>query len=99
TRSTRDWSSDVCSSDLGNPVAAQNRTGARGAGLLGERRGYAEDAAAAVVANAVHAPPVRADHAGDAVVPRQRFVDERVVGIEDEIGRASWRGRGERGGV
>src|ERR1051325_6068833 len=43
----------------------------------------AEDAAAAVLAHAVDAPPLWPSDARNAIVFRQRFIEERVVGVEN----------------
>src|SRR5215469_15812457 len=67
---------------FGYPGATEYRAGPRRAGLLGQRRGQAEDAAAPVFANAIHALPLRTDNTWYAVMPGERFVEERIVGVE-----------------
>ena len=65
-----------------DPVAAQNGTGARCAGLLGERRGQAENPASTVLLDALDPPPRFTLNASDVVELRQSFVDERVIGVQ-----------------
>src|SRR5207249_5826160 len=90
TRSKRDWSSDVCSSDLGNTTCLRDvvrrqvvfpglprvrRHAGGGLGISGRRAGAVLDAGA------------------------QQLRTERASGQQVEIGRASCRERGEsRGG-
>src|SRR4051794_41189061 len=98
TRWTGDWSSDVCSSDLGlaaGSTAARRQLGRVEQTLLVRR----------VVSGAQLSGYTRsAAHAGFAE-SLERTLDELDEGllspdaVEGEIGRASCRGRGERWGV
>ena len=69
--------------DFAHPVAPQDRAGARGARLLGERRRQAPGFRRA---RTFLTPSTRRQPgpltAGDAVVLRQRFVQERVIAVE-----------------
>ena len=58
------------------------------AGLPGMDARQAEDAATAIFAHAVHPPPLWPNHARNAIVFRQRFIDERVIRIENLRDRA-----------
>ena len=78
----------VAKQHLADPVSTQDRAGARGAGLLGERGRLGQNSAAHVLLHAVHAPPLGADHAGDAIVFCQILVQKRVVGGQDVRHRA-----------
>src|SRR6266540_726329 len=68
---------------LADPVAAQDGTGARGPGLLGEGCGLGEHSAAREPLHPLDAPPLAAAHPGDPVVLRQLLVEEGVVRIQD----------------
>ena len=73
------------------PVAAQDRAGARRAGLFRQRCGLRQDAAARKLLHAVHAPPVVAAaelHVRNAIVLREVGIQERVIRIEDVQHRA-----------
>ena len=73
---------------LEQPVAAQDRAGARRARLLRQDRAQGQHAAAAVRLDAVHPTPLGAVHARDAVMLRQRLVQECVVRVDQFEHRA-----------
>src|SRR5690606_40296070 len=94
TRFSRDWSSDVCSSDLVRlyfPLFLANGiTGIRD--TWGSREVAAE--VAAEVSAGVLAGPVRLVVAGNLVDGPARIWPNSQVAITPEIGRAACRGRG-----
>src|SRR5262245_47140158 len=55
---------------LADPVATQNRTGARGAGLFRQRRRLSEYPSPSIFPDAIDTPPLRSTHAGNAVMFR-----------------------------
>src|SRR5206468_12828765 len=55
----------VAEKHFGNPVAAQNWAGARGAGLFGENGCLAEDSPTGEFLHAGHPPPLLAIHIGN----------------------------------
>ena len=65
-----------------DPVAAQDRTGPRGSGLLGENRGESKYPAPSVPIDSVDSPPGSPFDSFDAVELRHPFVDERVIRVQ-----------------
>src|SRR5699024_11317344 len=90
TRSKRDWSSDVCSSDLGE----QNMCGITGLiGLNGEK--ITEISEVRKMMNAIiHRGPDDSGMAAFRVESQASFLDDEIQS-GDKIGRASCRERGE----
>src|SRR5207245_7889658 len=93
TRCYRDWSSDVCSSDLGAEGVLQQLDHL---GALG--RAYLDDALDHLLVEELGELRALAGHAADDL-RRVARVELRIAGIDSlrrkEIGRASCRGRGE----
>src|SRR5260221_522831 len=95
-RSLCDWSSDVCSSDLGAAMARQeDREGGALAGLAVD-----EDEAAGLLDDAVDGGEAEAGAGADFLGREERLEDAREILARDadadaEIGRASCRERGE----
>src|SRR5207253_4216222 len=89
TRWPRDWSSDVCSSDLGE-LGREDAIEARTRGGVAHRDGHL-DAAAQVARSPVGGPDVILGGAPVLEVIDARMLQEPA---EDEIGRASCRERG-----
>src|SRR5690606_41153222 len=91
TRFSRDWSSDVCSSDLGVPAPNDPLDGLRrlmGSPDLCSKRWIWEQYDHMVMADTVQRP------GGDAAVVRVHGTRKALAMTSDEIGRASCRERG-----
>src|SRR5206468_6210186 len=97
TRSDRDWSSDVCSSDLRIRKISTNGTITTVAG--NGFAGFSGDGGPAVSATLRDPRDVAVDPAGNLYIADLGNERIRKVDTAGKIGRASCRERGERRGV
>src|SRR6185312_3263924 len=79
------WWGDAFAQDTAHdPVAAFDGAGAQAGGIFGEEDGHGEEPAAAETIGIIYFHPlVGILGRGHAVVPRERGVDEGVVGVEE----------------
>src|SRR5207249_8511717 len=99
TRSKRDWSSDVCSSDLFDGLKGYNAIGCRRAGIGRESIAAIRAAYQCLHTHRTTPAVVEAIRALGSSAPEVQEILSFIAGTKREIGRAACRERVKIGGV